>query len=215
MWAVGAETGDGGVHEPWVLRGKHIITDAEPAVPRYAVRTARPRLIRVRCTYRGAPAALCRRYVHHARRLVRVARTLYIVRTVRMPRDALVNTAHHDEVCQVVALAPMVAGAGEWGCSCRRGRGGCSCRRGRGGLRALVSMRGLQARSQSDVPVVVLRTARRPRRRRRACGTCRPPTQAVPRPSIGTGAPRCRAAAAAAAPPPPRSTASLPAPPCE
>ena len=37
-----------------------------PEVPRYVVSTARPRLVRVRCTYRGAAAALCLRYVRYA-----------------------------------------------------------------------------------------------------------------------------------------------------
>ena len=36
-----------------------------PVVPRYAVRTARPRLVRVRRTCRGAPAAQCPRYVRY------------------------------------------------------------------------------------------------------------------------------------------------------
>ena len=40
---------------------------SSPVVPRYAVRTARPRLVRVRCTYRGAAAALRLRCVHYAR----------------------------------------------------------------------------------------------------------------------------------------------------
>ena len=42
-----------------VARDHHL----EPVVPWYAVRTARPRLISVLCTYRGVPAALCYQYV--------------------------------------------------------------------------------------------------------------------------------------------------------
>jgi len=52
------------------------------------VRTARPRLVRVPCTYRGAPAALCLRCVRYAG-----GRYAYPVRTVRRPRDVRVSTA--------------------------------------------------------------------------------------------------------------------------
>ena len=63
-----------------------------PGVPRYAVRTARPGLVRVWCTYRGPAAALCRRYV-------RYAGGWYVqpVRTVRRLRDVQVSTVAHDE----------------------------------------------------------------------------------------------------------------------
>ena len=60
-------------------------------VPRYMIRTARPRLVRVWRTYRGVPAALCLRYVRYAG-----GQYACPVRTVRRTRDVRVSTGSHE-----------------------------------------------------------------------------------------------------------------------